>query len=77
MKYKLIAILFGISTIIFWVICYTLPTWLVWNCIVSPKFMLPQFTFAETFFVLSIIKFILSSTDYRKLYNDMKKDEKR
>lgn len=77
MKYKLIAILFGISTIIFWVICYTLPTWLVWNCIVSPKFMLPQFTFAETFFVLSIIKFIFSSTDYRKLYNDMKKDEKR
>jgi hypothetical protein len=77
MKYKLIAILFGISTIIFWVICYTLPTWLVWNCIVSPKFMLPQFTFAETFFILSIIKFILSSTDYRKLYNDMKKDEKR
>jgi hypothetical protein len=77
MKYKLIAILFGISTIIFWVICYTLPTWLVWNCIVSPKFMLPQFTFAETFFVLSIIKFIFSSTDYRKLYNDIKKDEKR
>jgi|13_taG_2_1085334.scaffolds.fasta_scaffold00943_14 hypothetical protein len=77
MKYKLIAILFGISTIIFWVICYTLPTWLVWNRIVSPKFMLPQFTFAETFFVLSIIKFIFSSTDYRKLYNDIKKDEKR
>ena len=67
MKYKLIAILFGISAIIFWVICYTLPTWLVWNCIVSPTFMLPQFTFAETFFVLSIIKFIFSSTDYRKL----------
>jgi len=77
MKYKLIAILFGISTIIFWVICYTLPTWLVWNCIVSPKFMLPQFTFAETFFVLSIIKFIFSSTDYRKLYNDIRKNEKR
>ena len=77
MKYKLIAILFGISTIIFWVICYTLPTWLVWNCIISPKFVLPQFTFAETFFVLSIIKFIFSSTDYRKLYNDMRKNEKR
>jgi hypothetical protein len=77
MKYKLIAILFGISTIIFWVICYTLPTWLVWNCIISPKFVLPQFTFAETFFVLSIIKFIFSSTDYRKLYNDIRKNEKR
>ena len=77
MKYKLIAILFGISTIIFWVICYTLPTWLVWNCIISPKFVLPQFTFAEAFFVLSIIKFIFSSTDYRKLYNDIRKNEKR
>ena len=77
MKDKLIAILFGISTIIFWVICYTLPTWLVWNCIISPKFVLPQFTFAETFFVLSIIKFIFSSTDYRKLYNDIRKNEKR
>jgi hypothetical protein len=77
MKYKLIAILFALTTIVFWVICYTLPTWLVWNCIISPKFVLPQFTFAETFFVLSIIKFIFSSTDYRKLYNDMRKNEKR
>ena len=77
MKYQLIAILFLISTIVFWVICYTLPTWLVWNCIISPKFALPQFTFTETFFVASIIKFIFSSTDYRKLYNDMRKNEKR
>lgn len=73
MKYQLIAILFLISTVVFWVICYTLPTWLVWNCIISPKFLLPQFTFAETFFVLSIIKFIFSSTDYRKLYNEINK----
>ena len=77
MKYKLIAILFALTTIVFWVILYTTPTWLVWNCIVSPKFMLPQFTFTETFFVESIIKFIFSSTDYRKLYNDMRKNEKR
>ena len=51
----------------------TVPTWLVWNCIIAPKFVLPQFTFSETFFVLSIIKFIFSSTDYRKLYNDINK----
>lgn len=73
MKLKLIAILFAIAVVVFWVTVYTLPTWLVWNCIISPKFLLPQFTFAETFFVLSIIKFIFSSTDYRKLYKDMTK----
>jgi hypothetical protein len=77
MKLKLIAILFALTTIVFWVICYTLPTWLVWNCVISPKFTVPQFTFAETFFVLSIIKFIFSSTDYRKLYNDIRTNEKR
>jgi hypothetical protein len=71
MKYQLIAILFLISTVVFWVVCYTLPTWLVWNCIIAPKFVLPQFTFSETFFVLSIIRFVFSSTDYRKLYNEI------
>ena len=55
MKYQLIAILFLISTVVFWIVCYTLPTWLVWNCIISPKFALPYFTFSETFFTLSII----------------------
>jgi len=73
MKLKLIAILFAIAVVVFWVTVYTLPTWLVWNYIISPKFLLPQFTFAETFFVLSIIKFIFSSTDYRKLHKDMTK----
>ena len=72
MKYKLIAISVAFTTIVLWVILYTLPTWLVWNCIISPKFALPQFTFSETFFVLSIIKFIFSSTDYYKLYKEYK-----
>ena len=72
MKYKLIAILFALTTIVFWVTIYTLPTWLVWNCIISPKFLLPQFTFAETFFTITIIKFIFSSTDYRELYKEYK-----
>ena len=70
MKYKLIAISVAFTTIALWVILYTLPTWLVWNCIISPKFALPQFTFTETFFVLSIIKFIFSYTDYYKLYKE-------
>ena len=70
MKYKLIAISVAFTTIALWVILYTLPTWLVWNCIISPKFALPKFTFTETFFVLSIIKFIFSSTDYYKLYKE-------
>jgi hypothetical protein len=73
MKYQLIAILFLISTVVFWIVCYTLPTWLVWNCIISPKFALPYFTFSETFFTLSIIKFVFSSTDYRKLYKEFNK----
>ncbi len=71
MKYQLIAILFLISVIVFWVTIYTLPTWLVWNCIISPKFLLPQFTFAETFFTVTIIKFILIN-DYRELYKEYK-----
>ena len=72
MKYQLIAILFLISVVVFWVTVYTLPTWLVWNCIISPKFLLPQFTFAETFFTITIIKFIFSSTDYCELYKEYK-----
>ena len=65
MKYQLIAILFLISVVVFWVTIYTLPTWLVWNCIISPKFLLPQFTFAESFFVILIIKLLFSPTDLK------------
>tara|TARA_B100000035_G_C20857933_1_gene490522 strand:- start:398 stop:598 length:201 start_codon:yes stop_codon:yes gene_type:complete len=48
-----------------WVLVFTTPFWLIWNCIVSPKFMLPQFTFAESFFVILIIKWLFSPTDLK------------
>ena len=73
MKYKLIAILFGISTIIFWVICYTLPTWLVWNCIISAKFGLPTFTFSESFFVILIIKWLFGVADLKQIKDNLTK----
>ena len=48
-----------------WVLVFKTPFWLIWNCIVSPKFMLPQFTFAESFFVILIIKWLFSPTDLK------------
>ena len=73
MKYKLLAISVIVSTILFWVTIYTLPTWLVWNCIISSKFGLPTFTFAETFFVLSIVKFIFSPNGVKESIESYKK----
>jgi len=73
MKYQLLAVLFIVSTILFWVVIYTLPTWLVWNCIISTKFGLPTFTFAETFFVLTIVKFIFSPNGVKESIESYKK----
>ena len=71
-KIMLFSMLGFIGILSLWVLVFTTPFWLIWNCIVSPKFMLPQFTFAETFFTITIIKFIFSSTDYRELYKEYK-----
>jgi len=64
-KIMLFNMLGFIGILSLWVLVFTTPFWLIWNCIVSPKFMLPQFTFAESFFVILIIKWLFSPTDLK------------
>jgi hypothetical protein len=64
-KIMLFSMLGFIGILSLWVLVFTTPFWLIWNCIVSPKFMLPQFTFAESFFVILIIKWLFSPTDLK------------
>lgn len=64
-KIILFSMLGFIGILSLWVLVFTTPFWLIWNCIVSPKFMLPQFTFAESFFVILIIKWLFSPTDLK------------
>lgn len=64
-KIILFSMLGFIGILSLWVLVFTTPFWLIWNCIISPKFMLPQFTFAESFFVILIIKWLFSPTDLK------------
>ena len=64
-KIMLFNMLGFIGILSLWVLVFTTPFWLIWNCIVSPKFMLPQYTFAESFFVILIIKWLFSPTDLK------------
>ena len=58
-------ILLGIG--ILWVFIFAAPFWLVWNCIISVKFGIPTFTFAESFFVILIIKWLFGVADLKKI----------
>ena len=72
-KIMLFNMLGFIGILSLWVLVFTTPFWLIWNCIVSPKFMLPQFTFAESFFVILIIKWLFSPTDLNAVSKTLRK----
>ena len=72
-KIMLFSMLGFIGILSLWVLVFTTPFWLIWNCIVSPKFMLPQFTFAESFFVILIIKWLFSPTDLKEAREKLSK----
>jgi len=72
-KIMLFSMLGFIGILSLWVLVFTTPFWLIWNCIVSPKFMLPQFTFAESFFVILIIKWLFSPTDLKDVREKLSK----
>ena len=72
-KIMLFNMLGFIGILSLWVLVFTTPFWLIWNCIVSPKFMLPQFTFAESFFVILIIKWLFSPTDLKDVREKLSK----
>jgi hypothetical protein len=52
-----------VGVLILWVLIFTAPFYLVWNCIISTKFNLPHLTFSETFFIILVIKWLFSTSD--------------
>ena len=52
----LLGVLATLALFTLWVLIFTTPFWLVWNYILSVKFGIPTFTFAEAFFVAIVIK---------------------
>ena len=72
-KIMLFSMLGFIGILSLWVLVFTTPFWLIWNCIVSPKFMLPQFTFAESFFVILIIKWLFGVADLKQIKDNLAK----
>jgi len=68
-------ILFGalilLGILILWVFVFAAPFWLVWNCIISAKFGLPTFTFAESFFVILIIKWLFGVADLKQIKDNL------
>ena len=49
------------------VLLFTVPSLLIWNHIISPKFGLPVFSFWEMFWMLVLIKIVFTKTkDIRK-----------
>lgn len=65
-KLMLFGMLGFIGMISVWVLIFTTPFWGVWNCIISPKFGLPQFTFVESFYVILVTKWLLSISDFER-----------
>ena len=64
-------ILLGIG--ILWVFIFAAPFWLVWNCFISVKFGIPTFTFAESFFVILIIKWLFGVADLKQIKEQLDK----
>jgi len=58
-----LGVLATLGIFLLWVLVFTIPFWLVWGCIISPKFELPTFTFAESFFVALTIKWLFTSNN--------------
>jgi hypothetical protein len=56
-----------VGVLILWVLIFTTPFYLVWNCIISIKFNVPQLTFSETFFIILVIKWLFGSADIKGL----------
>ena len=50
-----------------WVLIFTSPFYWMWNCIISPKFNLPHLTFAETFFIILVMKWLFSTSDIKSI----------
>jgi hypothetical protein len=72
-KLMLFGILGFIGMISIWVLIFTTPFWLVWNCIISAKFGLPTFTFSESFFVILIIKWLFGVADLKQIKDNLTK----
>tara|TARA_B100001057_G_scaffold117565_2_gene116156 strand:- start:7149 stop:7391 length:243 start_codon:yes stop_codon:yes gene_type:complete len=76
-KYQILLYFTGaiafIGILILWVLIFTTPFWLVWNCIIATKFTLPTFTFAEAFFVILIVKWLFGTTDLNNLKKELQK----
>ena len=51
-----------VAIIMMAVLLFTVPSWLIWNHIISPKFGLPIFSFWEMFWMLVFIKLAFSKT---------------
>jgi|TARA_R110001592_G_scaffold352503_1_gene650398 hypothetical protein len=66
------ALLF-IGILFLWVFVFTTPFWLIWNCIISTKFGLPTFTFAEAFFVILIVKWLFGTADLKSIKKELQK----
>lgn len=70
-------ILFGtlilLGILILWVFVFAAPFWMVWNHIISVKFGLPTFTFAESFFVVLIIKWLFGIADLKQIKDNINK----
>ena len=60
-----------VGVLILWVLIFTTPFYLVWNCIISIKFNLPHFTFSETFFIILVIKWLFGSSDIKGIKQTM------
>ena len=60
-----------VGVLILWVLIFTIPCYLVWNCIISIKFNLPHLTFSETFFIILVIKWLFGSSDIKGIKQTM------
>lgn len=56
-----------VALVILAVLLFTIPSLLIWNHIISPKFGLPVFSFWEMFWMLVLIKIVFTKIkDIRK-----------
>ena len=58
-KYYLDIFLTFVGILILAVLLFTIPVFLIWNLVISPKFMLPMLSFWETFWLMILVRIII------------------